>query len=70
MYLVISPKGSKLDQVPNVYLKRKVLQYVDSFKYLGHLICGQFMDDDDIKRELRSLSVTGNICTHLKIRLL
>ena len=59
--LLISPKGCKLDQIPNVYLKGKVLEYVDSFKYLGHLICGNFMDDDDIKRELRSLSVRGNI---------
>ena len=59
--LVSSPKGCKLCQVPNVYLKGKGLENVDSFKYQGHLICGNFMDDDDIKRELSSLSVRGNI---------
>ena len=41
--------------------KGKILDYVDSFKYLGHWINSKFTDDEDIRREIRSLAVRGNI---------
>ena len=59
--LVVPPKGCKLDSAPKVYLKGKILDYVDSFKYLGHWINSKFTDDEDIRREIRSLAVRGNI---------
>ena len=61
MCLVVSSKGSKLESAPNVYLKCKVLDFVDSFKYLGHWINSKFTKDKDIKHKIRSLSVRGNI---------
>ena len=32
VYLVVSPKVCKIDSAPKVYLKGKVLDYVDRFK--------------------------------------
>ena len=46
---------------PNVYLDGMVLEYVESFKYLGHIIKNDLTDDDAILRKVRSLSVRGNI---------
>jgi len=37
------------------------LQYVDRFKYLGHIITDTFTDDDDINREIRNMFVRVNI---------
>jgi hypothetical protein len=39
------------------------LKFVVNFKYLGHIICNTMCDDDDIKREIRSLYVRTNILT-------
>ena len=38
----------------------KTLEYVDTVKYLGVYISGNFKDDVDIKRQLRSLYASGN----------
>ena len=47
---------------PNtVYLGGNVLAYVGSFKYLGHIISADFMDDLDIDRERRKIATRGNI---------
>ena len=46
---------------PRVWLSNAPLQYVESFKYLGHIISTNFKDDLDILRELKSLNVRGNI---------
>ena len=37
------------------------LQYVDEFKYLGHLIVNDLTDDRDISREIRNMFVRTNI---------
>ena len=42
------------------FLDGVVLEYVESFKSLGHIIKNDFTDDN-ISREVRSLSVRGNI---------
>jgi len=34
---------------------------VSEFKYFGHMINDKLSDDDDIKREIRSLFVRSNI---------
>ena len=46
---------------PPVFLSGSSLQYVDRFKYLGHIITADFKDDEDIMRELRNLNVRGNM---------
>ena len=40
------------------------IEHVERFKYLGHIISNNGMDDDDIKREIRLMFV----CTNLLIR--
>jgi len=37
------------------------LEYVESFKYLGHIIKSKLLDDDDIQREIRNLFIRTNI---------
>ena len=59
--LLILPGGYSLPRPPNVYLGGNVLAYVDSFKYLGHIISADFMDDLDIDRERRKIATRGNI---------
>ena len=46
---------------PKLCLKGVCLNYVSEFKYLGHMINNKLSDDDDIKREIRSLFVRSNI---------
>ena len=59
--MVIPSKGVKWWSPPNFYLDGVVLEYVESFIYLGHFIKNDLTDDDDLLREVRSLSVRGNI---------
>ena len=40
---------------PNFQLGDSVLKYVQSFKYLGHIITNKQTDDDDIAREVRNI---------------
>jgi exonuclease III len=40
------------------------IQFVDRFKYLGHIIANSNMDDDDIQREINNLYVRTNILLH------
>jgi len=42
-------------------LSGSLLQFVKSFKYLGHIISDTLYDDDDIKREIRSMFTRANI---------
>jgi len=39
---------------------KNVLQFVNEFRYLGHVVNYNF-SDDDIKREIRNLSMRSNI---------
>ena len=38
-----------------------LLQYVQVFKYLGHMITNTQCDDDDVHREIRNLFTRTNI---------
>jgi hypothetical protein len=40
------------------------IQFVVRFKYLGHIIANNNMDDDDIQREINNLYVRTNILLH------
>ena len=57
----ILPPGYHMQRVPNIYLGSTVLASVDEFKYLGHIITADFMDDLDIERERRKLATRGNV---------
>ena len=49
----------------------------DKVKYLGHIICNDMSDDDDMMRQRRQLYAQGNVlsrrfhilCVHLKLRM-
>ncbi len=43
----------------------KVLQYVDTFKYLGHFVSNNLYDDADVKRETQNMYTRANtLCRH------
>jgi hypothetical protein len=48
-------------EFPAFLLNGNVLQIVNEFRYLGHVINNNFSDDDDIKREIRNLFMRTNI---------
>ena len=58
--MCICLKDGLIRNPPNIYLDGSVVEYVNRFKYLGHIITRDFCDDDDIMREVRSLSIRGN----------
>jgi len=41
-------------EFPAFLLNGNALQFVNEFRYLGHVINKSFSDDDDIKREIRN----------------
>ncbi|XP_063529607.1 uncharacterized protein LOC134740884 [Cydia strobilella] len=47
--------------VPPVYLNGAPLKRVHKFKYLGHVLTDDLIDDSDIERERRALSVRANM---------
>lgn len=59
--MCILPKKLKLNRLPNVLLNNKCLQYVSSYKYLGFIISDDFTDDQDIKRQMRSVYTKANM---------
>ena len=46
---------------PNLKFGHVDLSYVNSFKYLGHIITSDLSDDADIQREIKSMFVRTNI---------
>ena len=61
--MCICPKGMKLTMLPIIYLDRTKIEYVNQFKYLGHILDTSFTDDYDISKELRNLYARGNMLT-------
>ena len=58
--MVVKPRGSKLRTPPDIWLCGVKIKYVNSFKYLGHIVADDMTDDLDICREIRNLYVRGN----------
>jgi len=45
---------------PDVFLNGKILQWVSDHKYLGVYVNDLFMDDNDIKRQMKAIYGKGN----------
>ena len=56
-------KSSKfnLRVVPRIYLNGNVLQYVNTYKYLGCIISNDLKDDNDIKKTIRGIYARSNM---------
>ena len=61
--MLILPNEVKLQNPPDILLNGAKLNYVDQFRYLGHIITKNFSDDEDIERETRNLYIRGNTIT-------
>ena len=48
---------------PELCANGEKLQYVNSFKYLGHIISSNNCDDTDIQREITNMFIRTNILT-------
>jgi len=46
---------------PKFYASGQILSIVTQFKYLGHIICNDLCDDEDIKREIKALFTRCNV---------
>ena len=49
-----------LHSFPPFTLNDNLLQYVTSFKYLGHIICYNLCDNDDVNRKICFMFVCAN----------
>ena len=56
-------KSSKfnLRVVPRIYLNGNVLQYVNTYKYLGCILSNDLKDDNDIKKTIRGIYARSNM---------
>ena len=61
--MCICPKGMKLTTLPDICLDQSKIEYVNQFKYLGHILDTSFTDDNDMSKELRNLYARGNMLT-------
>ena len=46
-----------------LYIGNKPLKMVEKCKYLGHIMCNNLSDNEDIQRQIRSLYVNANMLT-------
>ena len=59
--MCIKPRGSSQLYVPRICLNGLVMDVVDRYKYLGFELTDDMSDDNDIKRQIRSLYSRGNL---------
>jgi hypothetical protein len=59
--LVFRSGGKGPSEIPPIALNGHSLNWVDQFKYLGHVVTSDLKDDMDIERERRALSVRANM---------
>jgi len=62
MYVFQPKQHSKIvaKPFPPLRLGDECLQYVSSFKYLGHVLLNNFTDDSDIQRKICNMFVRTN----------
>ena len=64
--MVFAPKNRHWSlniNFPEFNLNGESIHFVNSFKYLGHIIGNTQFDDDDINREIRNMFIRANILT-------
>ncbi|CAH2234029.1 jg19112 [Pararge aegeria aegeria] len=47
--------------IPGVFLDGDLLERVERFRYLGHIVTKGFVNDEDVERERRALAVRCNM---------
>ncbi|XP_026330471.1 uncharacterized protein LOC113237969 [Hyposmocoma kahamanoa] len=63
-FMIFKGKNKGPVHVPPLLLNGITIRRVPRFKYLGHILTEELMDDEDIERERRALSVRGNMLAH------
>ena len=62
--MMFNPKDRHMtvsQKFENVMLNGNVLQFISSFKYLGHILSCNSRDDADISRETKNLYIRANV---------
>ena len=64
VYMVVyKGRKVKVNSLPQLYIGDQTLKMVDKCKYLGHVMCSNLSDSDDIQRQIRELYVNANMLT-------
>ena len=58
--MFLKPKYAKPLNYPNFYLNSEVINIVDEYIYLGHIICDDLSDERNINKQKRKLYGQGN----------
>ena len=63
VYMTVLSKSDShcKNQLPEVYINSKTLSLVDTYKYLGHYITSNLVDDKDILRQVQANYAKGNM---------
>ena len=59
--MLFNSRHSTVYQKPIIKLCDKVLEFVDNFTYLGHIISSNLTDDEDVMNQNRRLCARGNM---------
>ena len=59
--MLVRPKSSRCKYATEVNLNNVGLQYVNEFRYLGHIVTDDFRDDKDIAKQFRRQNAVGNM---------
>ena len=59
--MLVKPKGCKYNIATEVALDGVTLNYVDEFRYLGHIVTADCTDNKDIDKQTRRQNAVGNM---------
>ena len=59
--MCIQPKTWKLSRLPDLYLDKCKIDYVQKYKYLGCILYNDLTDDEDVQRQIRCMYSRANM---------
>ena len=59
--VLFTPRKLQFSRQPKLVLNNKLIKFVHSVKYLGVNLCSTLSDDEDIRRQVRSLYCHANM---------
>ena len=63
--MIFKGKKANIQRIPRVQLNNRNIIFVSVHTYLGHVICSDMSDDEDIERQRRAFCVRANMLLRL-----